>query len=40
MSEKSASTGKFVLAAVIVLAGVIPAGYVAFDFLRKELKTH
>lgn len=40
MSDKSASTGKFVLAAVIVLAGMVPAGYVAFDFLRKELKSH
>lgn len=44
MAENSTSSGpgagKFILAAVIVLAGVVPAGYVAFDYLRKELKTH
>jgi len=40
MSEKSSATGKFVLAAVIVLAGVLPAGYVAVDFLRKDLREH
>ena len=40
MSENSNSTGKFVLAAVIILAGIVPAGYVAFDFLRKELSGH
>jgi len=40
MSEKSNAVGKFVLAAVIVLAGVLPAGYVAVDFLRKDLREH
>jgi len=40
MSEKGNATGKFVLAAVIVLAGVLPAGYVAVDFLRKDLRAH
>lgn len=40
MAEKSAGNGigKSILSAVIVAAILLPTGYVAFDFIRKDMK--
>jgi len=42
MAEKSAGNGigKTILSAVIVAAILLPAGYVAFDFMRKDMQAH
>lgn len=42
MAEKSASSGigKSILSAVIVAAILLPAGYVALDFMRKDIQAH
>ncbi|MGJ3258718.1 MAG: OmpA family protein [Rhodospirillales bacterium] len=38
MAEKSSAIGKSILSAAIVAAILLPAGYVAFDFIRKDMK--
>ena len=38
MAEKSSGIGKSILSAVIVAAILLPAGYVAYDFIRKDMK--